>query len=729
MARFGPLHRGVLRLAEVQVHEAGVSGSMEQRSPRVRWMVIFLLAVLWMGAIFARVTYLQLFRYSEYYSKAQRQQMRVRETRPKRGSIYDRNGHELAVSLPVDYCFADRSEISDSPMVARLLSGILNVSSDDVEAKLADPHAFPVIARKLTPEIAARIESLNLRGIYVQKEPVRVYPQRTLASQVIGYVDVDQNGLGGIEYALEKQIRGKPGSVLMTKDAKRHGIDRVEAAALPGASVTLTLDEDIQYIAQKELAAAIAETHSIAGTVVVEDPNSGELLAIANWPTFDSNDPSQFSDEARMDRAVASAYEPGSTFKVITLASAFENGAAKPTDVVDCQMGSIQLVGRVIHDWHPFGLLTVAEVLSHSSDVGSIKIALRVGAPNLYRTARRFGIGQPTGIDLPGENHGLFRRVEDWSANSIGSIAIGQEVSVTPVQITTVVSAIANGGMMYRPHVVKEIGAGPEAGIQQIANNDNAPHRVLDESVAATMRQLMEGVVLDGGTGKPARLNGYSDAGKSGTAQKIDPATGRYSPDKYVTSFVGFAPVNEPAVTILVVLDSPIGAHHGGEVAGPVFRRIAEQVLSYMNVPHDVPVVPDIQMASRRSEAITPDQAEKMANAGPRNARGKKSRHDVSNENIAQAAQNETVPSASAAPTVQIGGEAGVIVPSLAGKSVREVTESCSKLGLTPVLVGEGIALEQSPESGVRVVRGSRVVVKFGRSGKIVPAVLRENAE
>ena len=695
---------------------------MEQRSPRARWVVIFLLAVVWMGAVFARVTYLQLFRYSEYFSKAQRQQMRIRETRPKRGSIYDRNGHELAVSLPMDYCFADRSEISDSSMVASLLARIVNESPDDIEAKLDDPHPFPVIARKLTPEIAARIESLNLRGVYVSKEPVRVYPQRALASQVIGYVDIDENGLGGIEYALDKQIRGDPGRVLMTKDAKRRGVDRIEAAAIPGASVTLTLDEDVQYIAEKELAAAIDETHSIAGSVVVEDPNSGEVLAIANWPTFDSNTPSQFSDEDRMNRAVASAYEPGSTFKVITLASAFENGDAKPTDVIDCQMGSIQLAGRVIHDWHPFGALTVAQILAHSSDVGSIKVALRVGAPNLYQTARHFGIGQLTGIDLPGENRGLFRRVEDWSANSIGSIAIGQEVSVTPVQVATFVSAIANGGLFYRPHTIKQIGAGPHANLQSASATDNAPHRVVDAGVAATLRQLMEGVVLEG-TGTPARLNGYSDAGKSGTAQKIDPATGRYSPDKYVTSFVGFAPVNDPVITVVVVLDSPIGAHHGGEVAGPVFRRIAEQVLAKMNVPHDVPVIPSVQVAGRRADTLSPAQHHDNADIGAPGARGKKSRRDASSENVAQAIGDEN--SSASAPTVQIGGEEGVIVPTLAGMSVREVTESCSKLGLAPVLVGDGVALEQTPESGARVVRGSRVVVRFGRAGKMVPAAQR----
>jgi cell division protein FtsI (penicillin-binding protein 3) len=689
---------------------------MEKTSLRVRWLIVFLLGVFWMGAILVRLSYLQLFRYSEFLAKAQHQQQRIRETTPRRGSIFDRNGHELAVSLPVDYCFADRSEISDPVMVARLISRVLNVPVEDIEAKLAEPHPFPKLARKLSPEIAARINALNLRGVYVQKEPVRVYPQRTLASQVLGYVDVDEHGLGGIEYLLDKAIRGKPGHALVTEDARRRRIDRTEAAALPGASVTVTLDENIQYIAEKELAQSIHETQAGSGTIVVEDPNSGEILAIANWPTFDSNEPSAYSDEDRMNRAVAAAYEPGSTFKVITMASALENGVTTPDELVDCQMGSILLAGRLIHDWKPFGILTVAQVLSHSSDVGSIKVALKVGAQNFYQTARKFGIGQPTGIDLPGENRGLFRPVENWSASSIGSIAIGQEVSVTPVQIATAISAVANGGTLYRPHVIKSVGAGPANGVQTIANGDVAPRRILDPGVAATLRQMMEGVVLQGGTGTPAALNGWTDAGKSGTAQKIDPDTGRYSPDKYVTSFIGFAPVNDPVITILVALDSPIGAHHGGEVAGPVFRRVAEQVLTYLSVPHDVPVVPPSDMNARRKEPDSTADDSGSHGAAERQKKGKATPANV------EASANEAAGMASnGAPTVEFGGAAGVAVPDLAGQSVRGVTEACSRLGLTPVLVGTGVAVEQSPEAGTRVDRGSRIVVKFGRAGKIVP--------
>ena len=337
---------------------------------------------------------------------------------------------------------------------------------------------------------------------------------------------------------------------------------------------------------------AIEETHAKAGTVVVQDPNSGELLAVANWPVFDPNDAGDYAAEARMDRAVSAAYEPGSTFKVITLTGAIENGVATPNDLVDCQMGQILVAGRLIHDWNTFGVLSVREILEHSSDVGAIKVALRLGAPRFYDTIRAFGIGQPTGIELPGENRGLLRPLENWSASSIGSLAMGQEVSVTPIQIISAISAVANGGTLYRPHIVREIDGGQPGALRAVSRASASD----GWQTAATMREMMEGVVLEG-TGKPAQLDGYTAAGKSGTAQKIDPATGRYSATQYNSSFVGFAPVNNPVISILVVLDSPVGAHHGGEVGGPVFKRVAEQVLAYRDVPHDVPAPSDIETA------------------------------------------------------------------------------------------------------------------------------------
>jgi cell division protein FtsI (penicillin-binding protein 3) len=676
---------------------------MEQRNPRLRWLVVWVLAVVWMAVVLARLSYVQLFCYSEYFAKAQHQQQRIFEISPKRGTIYDRKGRELAVSLPMDSVFADPSDITDAGMVARLLSHVLNVSADDLETKIREAHSPVRLAKKLSPETVQRIDGMNLRGVFFQKENRRVYPQRELAAHVLGYVDVDEKGIGGIEYSLDKEIRGRPGRMMVVADGRRHWYDRSESAADPGASVVLSIDETIQYIAEKELGRAIDETHAKSGAVVIQDPNTGELLAVANWPVFDPNNAGTYPDDVRTDRAVSAAYEPGSTFKVITMTGAIENGITNPDELVDCQMGQIMVSGRLIHDWHPFGVLSVTGILENSSDVGAIKIALRLGAPRFYDAIRAFGIGQPTGIELPGENRGLLRPVENWTPSSIGSIAMGQEVSVTPVQIVSAISAVANGGTLYHPRIVHEIDGGDPGALHPAP----APQQATDGKTAATMREMMEGVVLEG-TGKPARLDGYTAAGKSGTAQMIDTETGRYSATRYNASFVGFAPVNNPVISILVVLDSPEGQHHGGLVGGPVFKRIAEQVLAYLDVPHDVPAPSGVETA-------------KNFHAAPRPKNEKTPEDDSSKERFEAVLASKKQSAAASAPTMAFGDPSAVVVPNLAGQTVRAVSETCSKLGLVPGLIGNGVALEQSPESGAVVLRGSRLTVRFGRPGELRP--------
>jgi cell division protein FtsI (penicillin-binding protein 3) len=365
-------------------------------------------------------------------------------------------------------------------------------------------------------------------------------------------------------------------------------------------------------------------------------------------------------------------------------------------------MGQIMVAGRLIHDWKKFGVLSVREILEHSSDVGAIKVALRLGGPRFYDTIRAFGIGQLTGIELPGENRGLLRPLENWSASSIGSLAMGQEVSVTPVQIVSAISAVANGGTLNRPHIVREIDGGEPGALRPIP----APQQATDARTAATVREMMEGVVLEG-TGKPARLDGYTAAGKSGTAQKIDPATGRYSKTQYNSSFVGFAPVNSPLISILVVLDSPVGPHHGGEVGGPVFKRVAEQILAYRDEPHDVPAPSDVETA-------------KNLQATPRPVSRTDGASDAAQARFQAAVEKTQVPGG-APPTVAFGDSPAVVVPSLSGQTVRGVTEQCSRLGLMPSLIGSGVAVEQFPAAGAQVLRGSRVTVRFGRPGEVVP--------
>jgi len=658
------------------------------------------LAMLWMGATLARLGYLQLVCYSDYLARAQRQQQRIVEISPKRGAIYDRNMRELAMSVQVESCFAVPIEIAKPEMAARLLSGVLGVPSAEIEARLSTSRAFVWIARKLSLEKAARIAALNLRGIYFQKENQRFYPKRQLAAHVLGYVDIDEKGLAGIEYAVDERVRGKAGKMQVVADARRRWFDRTEKAPDAGSSVVLTLDEEIQYIAERELATAVSQTRAQAGSIVVQDPNSGALLAVANWPPFNPNAVAESPPEARINRAIGALYEPGSTFKLVALAAALEEGIARPEEVIDCQMGAIYIAGHRIRDHKPFGLLSLTEVLAHSSDVGAIKLGLRLGAPKLYEYIRAFGFGRPTGVDLPGENHGLLRRVENWSAISIGAVSMGQEVGVTPVQLVTAMSAIANGGLLYRPHVVRELRQGERV----VALEQPAPQRVVRPTTAATLRRMLEAVVFEG-TGRLARLEGVTAAGKTGTAQKIDPTSGRYSRTQHIASFVGFAPLNTPAVTVLVVLDSPVGPHEGGQVAAPVFKRVTEQILTYLDVPRDVRISPKMQ---RTGDQRGPEQLEADLSDFDSVQVTTSAREDASTP---EPALHATL----TAPT-GLAAEEDLTVPGFRGKSVRDVTEECLRLGFTPVLVGTGVAVEQSPEAGTTVRRGSRLTVHFAHS-------------
>ena len=566
-------------------------------------LIVAGVALLWATAVFGRLGYLQLYRHRDYLLRAQRQQQRIIEISPKRGAIYDRNMHALAMSIKVDSAFAIPNEIKDKALAAQLLSGVLGIPADLVESRLDSSQNFVWIERKLTPEKSEAITALNLKGVYTQAENKRFYPKADLASHVLGFVDVDEKGLGGIEYALDSQIRGKSEKIVMMADAHQKWFDGAEARRDRGANVVLTLDEKIQYIAERELAAAINKTHALAGTVVVMNPNNGELLAVANWPTFDPNAASAGTPaESRMNRAISALYEPGSTFKLITLAAAFDQGITNPDEVFDCENGATYVAGHKIHDHKRFGLLTVADILALSSDVGAIKIAERLGAPKFYDYIHAFGFGTPTGVDLPGESRGLLRPLVNWSPISIGAISMGQEVGVTPVQLISAVSAIANGGMLYKPHIVAEVRRGETVLPREGLLAASEPRRVIQPETAATLRRLMEGVVLNG-TGKLARLDGWTSAGKTGSAQKIDPNTGRYSPTQLIASFTGFAPINNPAVAILVSLDSPVGLHEGGMVAAPVFKRVAEQVLPYLDVSPDVPVNERLVQAAYKKQA------------------------------------------------------------------------------------------------------------------------------
>ncbi len=680
---------------------------MSQDRAHVRLVIIAGVALIWMAAVFGRLGYLQLFRHSEYMARAQRQQQRTIEITPKRGSIYDRNMHPLAMSIPVDSAFAVPSELADEQLAARLLSGVLGIPREILEARLESSRSFVWIARKLPPEKAEAVASLNLKGVYFQKENQRFYPKRDLASHVLGFVDLDEKGLGGIEYELDSQIRSKNEKIIVMADARQRWFDGGEAQRERGANVVLTLDEKVQYIAERELGAAIAKTRAIAGTVMVMNPSTGEILALANWPKFNPNAASDVPAEARMNRAVTALYEPGSTFKLITLAAAFDQGITRPGEVFDCENGAVYVAGHRIRDHKAFGLLSVSDILAQSSDVGAIKIALRLGAPKFYDYLRAFGFGQPTGVDLPGESKGLLRHLENWSAISIGSISMGQEVGVTPVQLISAVSAIANGGMLCKPHVVAELRRGERVLPMEGPLTPAEPKRVIRPETAATLRRLMEGVILNG-TGKLAHLDGWTAAGKTGSAQKIDPATGRYSRTQLIASFTGFAPINNPAVSILVSLDSPIGLHEGGMVAAPVFKRIAEQVLPYLDVPRDVPVASRLVQASYNNRKASDRMA--LEDFTPTDFSGQPDQPPAESS-VANPKEEKSQPPAV---TVAVDEGGDLQVPDFSGKTMRDAIEACLRLGLEPVLVGSGLATNQTPAAGARVRRGAKITVQFG---------------
>ncbi|HEY1924527.1 MAG TPA: penicillin-binding transpeptidase domain-containing protein [Candidatus Acidoferrum sp.] len=682
--------------------------AVNDRAAVDRMLVVAGIALLWALAVMGRLGYLQLVRHGEYLARAQKQQQRTIEITPQRGVIYDRHMHALAMSVLVKSAFAVPAEIGDQAFAAHLLSGIVNVPDDVLLQRFQSSRSFAWVSRKLPPDKVEAVTALNLKGIYFQDENQRFYPKREMAAHVLGFVDPDEHGLGGIESEYDSLIRGKSEKIVVMADARQRWFDGSEAQRERGADVTLTLDEKIQYIAQRELATAMATTRAQAGSVIVMNPNNGEILALVNAPDFNPNVATNAPPEARLNRSVSVAYEPGSTFKLITLSAALDQNAITPDDIFDCEHGSIYYNGRRIHDHKPFGLLNVGEILAKSSDVGAIKIALKVGPREFYDYIRGFGFGAQTGVDMPGESRGMLAKVDNWGATSIASISMGQEVAVTPIQLISAVSAIANGGTWYRPHVISEVRRGGKLMPGFGALSPLEPRRVIRPETAATLRRLMEGVILAGGTGPLARLDGWTAAGKTGSAQKIDPSTGRYSPTNLIASFTGFAPMNNPAIVVLVSLDSPVGLHEGGQVAAPVFKRIAEQVLPYLDVSRDVPLNPRlVQAAYKKREAVDESTLEDFTP------------NDFSAQ-PEEAPANEVTTSAPASvkrPTevmmaVDEGGD--VTVPDFTGKTMREVTGMCLRLGLDPVLLGSNLATEQMPAEGTEVKRGTRVTVEFG---------------
>src|SRR5438067_903346 len=421
---------------------------------RLRLSLFAAFLCLWILVIGGRLVWLQIAEYGFLTQRAARQQQRSIEVSPPRGVIYDRKGRELAMSVQMDSVFAVPSEIPDHGSTANLLAHILRSNPKEVLAKLESSHSFTWITRKLDNNSAVRIRALNLKGIYFQKEPKRFYPKNDLAAQVIGYVGMDDEGLAGIERSFDQRLSGRPGKMLISMDARHRWFGRVEKNPESGQNLVLTIDEDIQHIAEKELEAAMEKTHAEAGTVVIQNPKTGEILALANRPTFNPNNSRGLDLKSLKNRAVSDIYEPGSTFKMVTIAAALEEKITNPNEVIDCQNGAIYIGNVRIRDHKPFGLLSVSQILANSSDVGAIKLGLRLGEDRFDRYIRAFGFGSQTGIELPGETRGITKPVSRWSKVSIGAISMGQEIGISPVQLISLISTIANDGMYTAPRIV-----------------------------------------------------------------------------------------------------------------------------------------------------------------------------------------------------------------------------------------------------------------------------------
>ena len=731
-----------------------MAASTPRNSTNLRLYVLGAILVLWCGAICTRLVYLQIFRYGDFEQRAQHQQQRTVDVAAKRGVIYDRAGRELAMSVSVDSVFAVPTEI---PNLAGTISLIARITHDDPRELLAKCRAsrtFCWVARKASVETAERIRSLNLSGIHFQKESKRFYPKRELAAQVLGYVGMDDEGLSGIEREYDDKLSGKPGRMLISVDARKKWFGSVEKQPEPGQNVVLTIDEKIQYIAERELATAMQQTQAVSGTVIVENPRTGEILALANQPTFNPNLSREITPANLKNHAVSDVFEPGSTFKLVTIAAALEEKVTNPNEMFDCQMGSIVINGMRIHDSKPHGVLSVSDVLAESSDVGAIKIALRLGDDRFYNYIRGFGFGQQTGIELPGETRGLTKSPSRWSKVSIAAISMGQEIGITPLQLVSLISTMANDGVWVAPRIVAAT-TQPQSTPQTIAFHPANQHRVVSTLTAAQMRQMMQGVVLHG-TGKKAILEGYTSAGKTGTAQKVDPATHAYSHTKYVATFAGFAPINNPEVVVAVILDSAVGLHQGGQVSAPVFQRVAQQVLEYLHTPHDVELPQNrLALMARRqvkeddlaesspdhlgstldtsdkedaepavAEAVNPMPVPQgggtVVTASLRQSERQASTPIVrQSTSVPDAGTGATLPAVSHVPasgTVVLDIEqGGIVVPSFAGKGLRAAIELAQDSGLELDAAGSGLAREQSPPAGTHVASGTRVTVRFGR--------------
>ncbi len=721
--------------------------------PSLRLLLFGIFSTLWFGLALFRLWDYQVLRVDHFADKAKKQHEGVIKIRAARGIIYDRAGEKLAFSTPVDSIGVFPRRVPNPQLTASLLAEVLGVDEDTIYKKLTRPR-FQWIKRLAEPGEAARIRNLSPAGIHFEKESKRHYPHGTVASHLLGAVGIDHSGQAGLEQSFDEVLQGRPGLRLVQYDARRsYYAGRVLEEPVAGADLVLTVDHRIQVLAERGLARAMEATQSIAGSIVVMDPNNGELLAAANRPTFDPNrrvhDAAQL--EKRSNYALSHLIEPGSSFKIVTIAAAIEEGLATPDEMLDCQMGAIYIGSRRVRDHKPFGMLSVSRILANSSNVGTIKLGQRLEPERLYSYARKFGFGEKTGLPLPGEAAGLLRPPEQWTPDSMGSVPIGQEIGVTTIQLARAVSVIANGGMLVEPVIVQSVRH--PGGLDEPLSR-KAPKRVISAETAAKMRAMMEGVV-QAGTGRLAGTEGYRVGGKTGTAQKVDPETGAYSRTAYLPNFVGFAPVNNPSIVVVIVLDSPVGKYYGGSVAAPVFPPLAMQALRFRDVPPELPVTPKRPAVSRVAEEVLADFAPGDESGQPEpglqptpygtsagavwvaasapplagHAEDGAQSNSPAVSWLGEATTPDTGPRKDEAVQPELGEPAELeragpvavqvaawVAPDFRGMTVREVVTLAVERGLEIDLLGSGFARRQRPVAGLPAPPGQRISIQFSPS-------------
>jgi cell division protein FtsI (penicillin-binding protein 3) len=647
----------------------------------VRTRVLMLAAILALAfaGLVGRLGWLMVVKHGELTQIAERQYSRTVTLYAERGPIVDRQGSALATSTATESLFVQPRSVGDPVRVASRLAPILGQPQSELHAALTGPRPFVWLRRRLPPTMAEQVRALREPGLGFLPEPLRLYPNRELGAHVLGFEGAE-GGLEGVERSFNAELAGQPGKAIVGRDAlgREVAAPHVLQQPRPGHGVMLTIDKTIQYIAEREIDAAYRRTHSKAAMAVVLEPRTGEILAIAIRPTFNPNTfldvPS--SDYWR-DRAVTDPFEPGSTFKVIMAAGALEEGVVRPEDRIFAENGAITLAGTTIRDWKKYGWLTFAEVLQNSSNVGSIKVGLSLGRDRYYRYMKAFGFGAPTGVGLAGESRGMLREPQRWSLLSLPTMSIGQEISVTALQLVTAFGAIANGGTLMQPRLVRSVF---DADGQETRRFEaKALRQVISPTTARTLTNMMTSVV-ELGTGHFAAIPGYAVAGKTGTAQKLDPSTKRYSHAPGVLSFIGFAPADEPRFVMLVALDEPRNEKWGSEAAAPIFSAIGRDILRYLEVPpRDVPPVQIVTNAPM--EAPAPARMRLVSTAEAREPDGTRR------------------------------------MPDLGGKTLRQALEALEPLRVDVRLAGQGRVVRQLPAAGDLLEPGAVARLTLTASG------------